>query len=486
MPPQVRMPHREIYTAQMSQPEQSPQRVVSRQVEEPYVPPPWKTNGSWVVHRPDNMRRSNRETARDWQAVQPRGSTNGGRAGDPRFLVPPVEVTTPGQMPPNVFVSPRTRNAPPQIVPKLDHPLSLADTPDLPNAYGHQALENMPPFPVKWLDPTPIIEFFSGATQAPVLEALRAPPVTRHDIGVELGLRVARDVDEWTVTHIVPGGAAAETYSIDLGDILKNCNGVSLKGSNEEQTAHILGGPAGTQAVLLVRKRASRETYTIFIKRRGKDGARAHTYEAPKERIMYDMPQMHYENRVLKQSLAPTPTIQLQPNNWDVRQSVSWASPRPFTSGLIKTQGVLECEILEAKNLPTKDLLGMPPDTYVQVTLQGQTQKSKTMFKTSSPIWDEKLVISVYDLEEVRRRQHIKGSDQLCIEAFSPNTFGAPHLLGTVTFPLMDLVAGLESRGIGEGWYEFQNVQGSNAQIVKGVNGEVAQIYVRLGYTKAK
>jgi len=123
MPPHVRMPHREIYTAQMSQPEQSPQPVVSRQVEEPYVPPPWKTNGSWVVHRPDNMRRSNRETARDWQAVQPRGSTNGGRAGDPRFLVPPVEVTTPGQMPPNVFVSPRTRNAPPQIVPKLDHPL---------------------------------------------------------------------------------------------------------------------------------------------------------------------------------------------------------------------------------------------------------------------------------------------------------------------------------------------------------------------------
>ena len=44
-------------------------------------------------------------------------------------------------------------------------------------------------------------------------------------------------------------------------------------------------------------------------------------------------------------------------------------------------QGVLECEILEAKNLPTKDLLGMPPDTYVQVSERERAKESRRVWE---------------------------------------------------------------------------------------------------------
>jgi len=116
--------------------------------------------------------------------------------------------------------------------------------------------------------------------------------------------------------------------------------------------------------------------------------------------------------------------------------------------------------------------------------------RSSTQYNSSAPLWGEgageMLAVSVFDQEELRRKLRLALlSDEIRIEAFSPNTFGPPHLLGTVTFPLANLVAGLESRGVGEGWYELQDMQGPNAQLVKGQNGEAAQVYVRLSYAKA-
>lgn len=145
-------------------------------------------------------------------------------------------------MPPNVFQHPKTRNPPPHQRPALDHPLSLAGAADPPNIYGYDALENVPEFPARWVDPQPIIDFFSLA--APQVPAFQERPVatTIKNLGSELGLILAPEGPEWRVQEVLPGGPAAQSSSVYVGDIIKSVNGTSLRGLSERSVASAVGG----------------------------------------------------------------------------------------------------------------------------------------------------------------------------------------------------------------------------------------------------
>jgi len=163
---------------------------------------------------------------------------------------------------------------------------------------GVNALENVPPFPAKWLDPQPILDFFTGVAAKPVRR-----DTTSHDIGSELGLHLETDGDEWRVGEVIAGGAAAETGIVEAGDVIKSVNGSSLKGLGVVPVADLLGGPAGTQAVLLLqRQRNPSEALTVFVTRRAPDGAKASVFLSAEH--VYDPVAMRADNRVLKESIA--------------------------------------------------------------------------------------------------------------------------------------------------------------------------------------
>ena len=166
---------------------------------------------------------------------------------------------------------------------------------------GIGALENVPPFPAKWLDPQPILDFFTGVAAAPAKSVNR--DATSHEIGSELGLQLETDGDQWRIGEVIAGGAAAETGLVDAGDVIKSVNGSSLRSLGMVPVADILGGPAGTQAVLLLQKQSNpSDTLTVFVTRRATDGAKAPVVLTPEH--VYDPVAMHAGNRVLKESIA--------------------------------------------------------------------------------------------------------------------------------------------------------------------------------------
>lgn len=226
----------------------------------PYVPPPWKavSGGSY---RPagGSDRTENAEMARRMPISGFRGppapgrSTPffGGRTPD-EFLVPhsnpfkALENMGPRDpnrsLPPNVFQHPQTRSPPPHQRPALDHPLSLADTADPPNVYGYDALANVPEFPSRWVDPQPLIDFFSLAAPQVSASQERLVATRTKNLGSELGLILAPEGSEWRVLEVLPGGPAAHSCSVYVGNIIKSVNGTSLRGLSAHSVASAVGG----------------------------------------------------------------------------------------------------------------------------------------------------------------------------------------------------------------------------------------------------
>jgi len=165
-------------------------------------------------------------------------------------------------MPPNVFQHPKTRNPPPHQRPALDHPLSLAGAADPPNIYGHDALANVPEFPARWVDPQPIIDFFSLA--APQVPAFQERPVatTIKNLGSELGIILSPEGPEWRVQEVLPRGPAAQSGSVYVGDIIKSVNGTPLRGLSERSVASAVGGTCMSKYVSRIRIRC-RTTFTV-------------------------------------------------------------------------------------------------------------------------------------------------------------------------------------------------------------------------------
>ena len=220
----------------------------------PYVPPPWKAGGGYRpaggTYRPRNVDMARRMPISGLRGLPASGGI-GGRTSD-EFVVPhsnpfkALENMGPRDpnrsMPPNVFQHPKTRNPPPHQRPALDHPLSLADVADPPNIYGYDALANVPEFPARWVDPQPIIDFFSlAATQVPAFQE-RPVATTIKNLGSELGLILAPEGPEWRVQEVLPGGPAAQSSSVYVGDIITSVNGTSLRGLSERSVASAVGG----------------------------------------------------------------------------------------------------------------------------------------------------------------------------------------------------------------------------------------------------
>jgi len=220
----------------------------------PYVPPPWKAGGGYRpaggTYRPRNVDMARRMPISGLRGLPASGGI-GGRTPD-EFVVPhsnpfkALENMGPRDpnrsMPPNVFQHPKTRNPPPHQRPALDHPLSLADVADPPNIYGYDALANVPEFPARWVDPQPIIDFFSlAATQVPAFQE-RPVATTIKNLGSELGLILAPEGPEWRVQEVLPGGPAAQSSSVYVGDIITSVNGTSLRGLSERSVASAVGG----------------------------------------------------------------------------------------------------------------------------------------------------------------------------------------------------------------------------------------------------
>ena len=278
---------------------------------EAYVPPPWKTTARPTADRAVQMPRNPERPILGGRYIP--YATGGTRSSNPFKALEEGALWMASShddgMPPNVFQATHKINVPPHERPSLAHPLSLADTPDPPNlAPGHQALENVPPFDPKWLDPQPILDFFSGMTApfAPTNQQIRHQ-LPSHEMGSEVGLRLVRadrETEQYRVSEVVPGGAAAEAGSVEAGDVLLSVNGSSVRGLDAHAVEDLLRGPAGTQAVLMLQKhKNSSNTYTVLLNRRLPDGSRAPAPLTISD--VYDPVAMNKENRQLKESFPP-------------------------------------------------------------------------------------------------------------------------------------------------------------------------------------
>ena len=223
------------------------------------------------------------------------------------------------------------RRNPPHESPRLDHPLSLADAPDLPGMKdGHDALETVPPFPARCLDPEmtfqPIIDFFREVPSK--TEQLRpASPIRNAIYGPKLGLILDPAPEyEWRVRDVMPGGSAHDTGCINQGDILKCVEGITLRGLPDKEVTDILRGRDDAHAVLVLQKGDGKNVYTVFAKR-GEGVTRHHDEEMLSPR---------------RENLVPND---------------------------IAIDGFLEMEIVEGRHLPSTER-GKSSHFYVQVGIK--------------------------------------------------------------------------------------------------------------------
>ena len=384
--------------------------------------------------------------------------------------------------------------------------LPLMDRDKVPNMKNMAAIENVPFFDPAWIDPQPLLDWITGKSvpTGPAIPGLILGDSTHASVGLHL----MQDTEgEHVVTRVEPGGPAALSGGVQLGDTIKAVNGTPLRGLPREQMAEVVRGPPGTQAVLLVQHTArnSLEVSPVALARALPDAPAAGPSPKaapPREPAAIEAAgggvdraaDLERENERLRAMLRGAPAPEPPPHEeawgfgFDTLTSRVASEARRTAADLpldIEAKGFLDVEVVEARHIPQQTLLDSA-DTYVRVQGHGQETRTPLVQKSLAPVWRHTQPLMVMDAHAVHSQYGVLLPDELSLVLMEQQSVGPDKAIGCVMFPIEDLCGGLESRGVGEGWYEVQTPNAAGDLVaVRDREGRVCELFLRLSYSSA-